>query len=315
MRISDWSSDVCSSDLFGDLRARGGASGGDGGFIETSGGGVDLRGIGIDTSAPNGNAGTWLIDPYDVDIVSGAGAGTLPTNPFDPIATSIIQDGDINNALDAGSSVRITTGDPAAGAPGDGNITIFEGVNIVRSIGTAPLTFQLDANRAIFGADFSIDGGTGPLDVLFNANANNTADPTGEDAGIVLNFATINTRGGNFWLYGQGDTVNGVAGGEEEGVTLNVVDVDTRDAAGNGGEIRLRGRGGNSGVEVVDSSLLSGSGDINVFGSTVFSGTGVRIGDFDGDGRTVLQTTGGDINITGLALAFFGGTKIGRAHV
>src|SRR3546814_10091100 len=114
--------------------------------------------------------------------------------------------------------------------------------------------------------------------------SNNTADPTGEDAGIVLNFATINTRGGNFWLYGQGDPVNGVAGGEEEGVTLNVVDVDTRDAAGNGGEIRLRGRGGNSGVEVIDSSLLSGSGDINVFGSTVFSGTGVLIGDFDGDG-------------------------------
>src|SRR3546814_9730166 len=121
-------------------------------------------------------------------------------------------------------------------------------------LGTAPLTFQLDANRAIFGADFSIDGGTGPLDVLFNANANNTADPTGEDAGIVLNFATINTRGGNFWLYGQGDPVNGVAGGEEEGVTLNVVDVDTRDAAGHGGEIRLRGRGGNSGVAVVDRS-------------------------------------------------------------
>src|SRR3546814_19495760 len=72
------------------------------------------------------------------------------------------------------------------------------------------------------------------------------------------NFATINTRGGNFWLYGQGDPVNGVAGGEEEGVTLNVVDVDTSDAAGNGGEIRLRGSGGNSGVEVIDSSLLSG---------------------------------------------------------
>src|SRR3546814_4141721 len=140
--------------------ARGGASGGDGGFIETSGGGVDLRGIGIDTSAPAGDAGIWLIDPYDVAIIAGDAAGTLPTNPFDPVATSAIQDGDINNALDAGSSVRITTGDPGAGAPGDGNIPIFEGVEIVRSIGTAPLTFTLDANRAIFGADFNIDRGT-----------------------------------------------------------------------------------------------------------------------------------------------------------
>src|SRR3546814_20435107 len=77
----------------------------------------------------------------------------------DLVATSVIQDGDINNALDAGSSVRITTGDPGAGAPGDGNITIFEGVEIVRSIGTAPMTFQLDAHRAIFGADFSTDVG------------------------------------------------------------------------------------------------------------------------------------------------------------
>src|SRR3546814_17964457 len=82
-----------------------------------------------------------------------------PTKPVVPVATSVIQDGDSNNALDAVSSVRITSGDPGAGAPGDGNITIFEGVEIVRSIGTAPLTFQLDANRAIFGADFSIEIG------------------------------------------------------------------------------------------------------------------------------------------------------------
>src|SRR3546814_16410863 len=100
MRISDWSSDVCSSDL------------------------------GIDTSAPAGDAGIWLIDPYDVDIIAGDAAGTLPTNPFDPVATSVIQDGDINNALDAGSRVRITTGDPGAGAPGDGHNTLFCGVEI-----------------------------------------------------------------------------------------------------------------------------------------------------------------------------------------
>src|SRR3546814_2435229 len=74
-------------------------------------------------------------------------------------------------------------------------------------------------------------------------------------------------------------------------------------------------RASDLGVWVIDSSLLSGSGGIKWFGSTVFSGTGVRIGDFDGDGRTVLQTTGGDINITGLALAFFGGTTFGSDQV
>src|SRR3546814_16496120 len=104
------------------------------------------------------------------------------------------------------ASVRITTGDPGAGAPGDGNITIFEGVNIVRSIGTAPLTFQLDANRAIFGQDFSIDGGTGPLDVLFHAHANNPAAPTGEAAGVVHHFPNIYTRRRNTRSQVQGAT-------------------------------------------------------------------------------------------------------------
>src|SRR3546814_12762393 len=85
--------------IFGDLRARGGASGGDGGFIETSGGGVDLRGIGIDTSAPAGDAGIWLIDPYDLDIIAGAAARTLPTNPFAPLAPSLLHDRHIHNPL------------------------------------------------------------------------------------------------------------------------------------------------------------------------------------------------------------------------
>lgn len=59
--------------LAGDLSARGGAEGGDGGFIETSG----LAAFHVertpDASAPAGEGGEWLIDPYTIEIVA---AGT-----------------------------------------------------------------------------------------------------------------------------------------------------------------------------------------------------------------------------------------------
>lgn len=300
--------------IFGDLSARGGNNGGNGGFIETSAnGGLDLRGIGIDASAANGAAGTWLIDPFDVEITHGVATGSLPSNPFDPIATSIIQDGDINNALNAGSSVRITTGAVAAGLANDGDITFTADafgvpVSIARTVGTSRLSFQLDANRAINGrAGFSIDAGGGPLDVLFNANANNTAVLTSHDAGIVLSNAVINTNGGNVWLYGQNDAVSGLAGGEEEGIDLIDSTIDTR-GIGGGGEVRMRGRGGNSGVQLLGSDVFSGDGAINLFGTTVFSGNGVTLGNTSLRG-TLLQSDSGNISITGLALQSFPGSQ------
>lgn len=298
---------------FGSLSARGGASGGNGGLIETSGGALDLRGIGIDASAPNGMAGTWLIDPFDVEITHGSASGSLPSDPFEAVASTIIQDGDINNALNAGTSVHISTGAVTAGAAGDGDVTFTADsdgvpVAIARTDGTAPLTFRIDANRAIRALEgLTIDAGDGPLNVLFNANANNTAVPTSEDAGIVLVDANIATNGGNFWLYGQSDAVNGLAGGEEEGIQLVDSTVDTR-GVGGGGEVRMRGRGGNGGVEVLGSSIFSGAGAITVFGTTVFSGNGVTLASTDFDG-SLLQSDSGNISITGLALQSFPGSS------
>ena len=59
----------------GRLEARGGAEGGNGGFIETSG----LRNFAIsaipDVSAARGEAGAWLIDPLDITIAADPVAG------------------------------------------------------------------------------------------------------------------------------------------------------------------------------------------------------------------------------------------------
>ncbi|MGI9315830.1 MAG: filamentous hemagglutinin N-terminal domain-containing protein, partial [bacterium] len=71
------------ANIHGSLSAQGGAQGGDGGFIETSGGNLNVTRT-PDTSSPNGEGGTWLIDPYDIDVVAGTGNSNISAgSPFE----------------------------------------------------------------------------------------------------------------------------------------------------------------------------------------------------------------------------------------
>ncbi len=74
---------------YGEISVRGGAEGGDGGFVETSGRRhLDVRGA-PDLRAPAGRGGTWLLDPSNIRIVQeGETSGideVLPTPTFDLI--------------------------------------------------------------------------------------------------------------------------------------------------------------------------------------------------------------------------------------
>src|SRR6185369_1846668 len=60
--------------FFGSISARGGRESGNGGFVETSGKQA-LQAFGrVDTGAPNGKSGIWLLDPYNLHVVSGTGS-------------------------------------------------------------------------------------------------------------------------------------------------------------------------------------------------------------------------------------------------
>ena len=60
--------------FYGTILATGGTSGGNGGFVETSGHVLNFTDAWVDTSAPHGLTGSWLLDPYDLTINSGAAA-------------------------------------------------------------------------------------------------------------------------------------------------------------------------------------------------------------------------------------------------
>src|SRR5207248_1465188 len=64
-RVIVWSDE--STRFFGSISARGGAQSGNGGFVETSGRALQAFGR-VDTSAPNGDGGEWLLDPTDINI-------------------------------------------------------------------------------------------------------------------------------------------------------------------------------------------------------------------------------------------------------
>jgi len=200
--------------IYGDLYARGGLNGGNGGFIETSG----LKGFEItntpDVTSSMGLAGEWLIDPYNITIVAGDGSSNISTTGI-PTFESSDYDATlgvelIQTALSGGTSVTIetssdgnTVAEGAALLPqetgNDGNITLDTHLNFHGS-GNATLTLKAENNITISNGRYIIDGTPNDGDQLnLNLYAKGIVD--------IESLANINTQGGNFTV-GDGSTYN-----------------------------------------------------------------------------------------------------------
>lgn len=203
-RIILWSSD--STQVAGNIQARGGAQGGDGGFIETSG----LRGLRVnatpDASAPQGKAGTWLLDPADIAIVrTGTETGVAGYPDYTSTADSaVILAGNIETALNAGTNVSITTG-PTIPSSELGNI-LMSGVDLVVSPSTTPVSLTLNAAHDITFVNSSITTDAA-LDLTLNANQSDTDGKTTFDnteidlgGGVLTLGSESNTAAAGTWL-------------------------------------------------------------------------------------------------------------------
>lgn len=149
----------------GTLLARGGAEGGDGGRIETSGRWISTSGAKGDASAASGNGGQWLFDPYDVDIIETPGTTNQVSNTantWSPIGnSSTILNSDITSLLNAGTNVTILV--PTSGGGGlSGDIKIS--APIVQQAASPSANLTLSAYRnLLIDQPITLTGNTGTL--------------------------------------------------------------------------------------------------------------------------------------------------------
>lgn len=256
--------------IYGELSARGGAGGGNGGRVETSGGYLETDGAQIHVDAPMGRGGEWLLDPASLLIVStqpstlGTAVSALDTGAnrvtFSPGATdSSVLAQDISNQLNSGSSVTLSTSNGGTGAF-NGDITMLGGTTITKTGPAAAndATLTMSANGSITllgtigGASVAQEGipsapPNGRLNVVLDANTGGAAAGASR---IVLSGASISTNGG-FLTIGvpQAQAGTPAAATSFDGAAVGIANslIDTRVPQGPGGlasgSITINGQG------------------------------------------------------------------------
>lgn len=265
-----WSND--STRAYGAISARGGALGGDGGLIETSGHWLDVTGITVNASAPSGKGGIWLLDPADVTIGAGTTNGTLLGGVFTPnagVSAATVDAGVIQTTLNGGSNVTITTVNNGASGAGLGNITVTSALVWTTS---NSLTLAAD-NNVIINPSAAITASTQNSKIIMTA---------GND--VLVNAALVASAQGSEIRLTAGNNVTATAA-----ITATGLNAEVNIGAGNNiSVVALTADGGGT----VTSVNLHANQDVIVNGALSAAGGNVLLrADDDGTGPGVLAGT------------------------
>ncbi len=232
------------------VSVRGGPQGGDGGFLETSAGRVSLNRA-PDLAAPEGKAGTWLIDPNNIAVSLLGAAGMTDSNPFVSLTdNAAILPSTLENALAMGGTVIVQTG---TGAPDlePGDISVLDPINPLTTTATSKLLLQAH-NNIVVAAPI---GGQAPLNVELQANW------LGSTAGDVVLAANSQTGGGNITTLGGSFTASGSDFIQDPGLLL----------ATSGGNVQLT----QTGSVALNGLVDAGPGSVAVQAGGQVSASGV----------------------------------------
>ena len=289
-----------SAKVFGNISATGGALGGDGGFLETSAGVVNLD-FAVDVGAANGTNGQWLIDPFNLSICSGDDCNDDATqngNKF--IADLMDSELDVQTLLAAlvTGDVTVETGVGGMDEPNGGNITLDTELDYN---GSKSSTLTLNAHHDIVINHSIIDSDTDSNDTLnlvFNADNNlmNGGD-------VVINDGVmIDTNDGSFTASGEGfNLANGssidTGTGDFKITTDGLVDADGKLVVGGDADINA----GDGSIRLLNiGNLFTGEMSLNSRGNvTLVNNADFTLAKSSIDKDLIISTLSGDITQTG----------------
>ena len=210
--------------FYGNISARGGAHSGDGGFVETSGKErLSVIGARVDTSAPAGRTGTWLLDPKNARTVAG---GTNPPRAFadnaagnDEIDPTSSINGSVTNVVMQASNdiifdAPIAMTEAGVSFTAQAGRSIIVNQNITTSDGDITLTANETTGAGVVPAQRDAGAAQLTMAVGTSINAGNAnivlrvAPGTGH-AGESGNMTLANVTGNNVSVVHNGPTANG----------------------------------------------------------------------------------------------------------
>ena len=238
-KVIVWADDTTRA--YGSISARGGAQGGNGGFVETSGHNyLDFQGR-VDTRAPQGSAGTLLLDPADITIdntVTNQNGGSFGGGVFSgATGPAVLTWATIN--LQAGSLEIQTSG------LGD-----FISINASGAV-TGPTTLTLLARSDItFANAVSVSGGNRDFNLVAGWNGAGWATNSGTGT-ITFNPNSSLSTTGNLLL----SAGNAVTQDPSATITANTLSI-----IGSQGGTRLPGGASLPGTNMVNTLAVDIAG-------------------------------------------------------
>jgi hypothetical protein len=329
-RVIVWANDI--TGFYGSISAGGGINSGNGGFVEVSGK-QDLIFDGTaNLNAPNGNAGTLLLDPTDITISNapsspGVDAQLTQTsqilqNDFSPVPGAITISQTTLEGLPSTANVLIEatnditigtlTGNQLTFIPdGNGGSITFRADADDNGVGS----FSMDTTQSLraSGRAVTISGAivtVGDIDTSFAGSSGGAITVTATDGNLTTgNLLTTGIQGGS----GGAISLNATTGNITTG-TLTTRSTGSV-GSGSGGTISLNAVNGSIRTNNLDSSasatqfignggnvLLNAGNGITINGD-VNSSTGGGSAQVQGDGGTItLNSIGGSIDTSNAPL-------------
>jgi len=280
------------------IAARGGSLRGDGGFVETSGHRSFVIDAVPDVGAVNGQAGEWLIDPYNIEIVSDSGFGYNNATPgliFSTVDNTLVPVSIILAALADGNVTVRTQTDGMQ----DGTITVSAAITY---LGSNTLTLEAVQDILINAIIQAEDGGLG---LIAGGSVTQAAA-----ADLLLGTLTLDVTG-NVTLENAGNrigTLGGTVGGTLE--LRNNVDLNLNGLTVENDQTVLNVNGNLTGndANILADLTVTAAGDItlnnadNDFGYVAASANGgagaIKLA--DKNGLTLRDIKGGSLTVTAL---------------